>query len=406
MKLKTLFTLYTIVALLALGVIVTKAIQNSETDSSTKFKRGYKPFEKLSAGDVSIVEFKGPDKTSTIKAVDGQWVVTERENYPANLSALQSLLRSINDLTITQSIEAGESFDPRFGMDEKSSDDNTHGTVITLKKADGSEITRLKVGKDIEKGGPENPMAAFTGGGANTSGKFIRLQEDLDSIYVVNESFTDAKASPSDWLLPDFISPQGIISVTASEEGKLEEKAWTFSRPNTSSAFSLEGGLPEGKNLNESQVNLFDRLFSYSKFEDIVSAAAAEGLKDSAKERRIQIKTEDGFTYVLHLTPKKAEGTENVLLTIDVTGEFATDRTKGEKETAEEAKSADEAFATELKTKQEKLTADQGFAGRVFEVTKNTVQTLLQPKSNFLKEATPASVTEPGTATPPLPFRQ
>lgn len=413
MKTKTLFTLYAIAIALAVGVFIAKLVQNAEEDSSTQFTRGYKPFENLSPGEIAEIHLKGADNATTIKIADGKWVVAERENYPVNLDSLQSLIRKMKDLTVAQALEAGESFNPRFGMDEKSSDPDTHGSVLTLKTADGKEITRMNIGKEIASAS-QDPMAAMMGGGNTASGKYVRLKPDPDSVYVVNDALSEAKTHPKDWLVKDFIKVQNITSVSLSPEGKPGQTAWKVSRANSTGDFTVEGGIPAGKELNTGTVNPLKNILGYPNFEDVVSAEAAKGLQGNAKSRRAIITTADGFTYTLDIAPKEAKGTEKYLMKVEVSAQLKTERDKPAEESEEAAKTAEEAFQAALKANQEKLAQEQALKGRVFEVTSYTVQALLKSKDDLLQDkAAPAAAGgapagapsfNPGSVTTP-PFQ-
>ena len=386
MKTKTLFTLYAVATALALGVLIAKVIQNSEENSSTKFARGYKPFNELAPGDIAKIELKDAEQSSTIEIKDGKWTVAEREGYPVNLSSLQKLIRKINDLTITQSLEAGASFDPRFGMDQTSNDSELHGTHLTLKKADGSLITSLKLGKEVAASGQQDPMAMMMGRGNSSSGRYIRLQEDPEGVYVVSDSLGEALAHPKDWLSKEFIKIENITSVSLSPAGAPSSIEWKVSRPDASADFTLEGGIPEGKELNKGVIDAFKNILRYAGFEDVISQSAFVGLADQTKTRRAVITTADNFTYTLDITPKDAEGASSKLLTVSVTGDLITTRVKKDNETEEQAKQAQEAFDKSLKEKKAQLKLEQSLAGKIYDVTDYTVQALLKSRSDFLKE--------------------
>lgn len=409
MKTKTLFTLYAVVLLLASGVAIAKFIQNKEEGAVTKFSRGYKPFEKLSPGEIAEVELKGASQSTTIKEVDGEWVVSNRKNYPAKVQDLKSLIRKINNLTVAQSLEAGESFNPRFGMDGSSSDEASHGIEIILRKADRSEITRLKLGKEVSSGGNKDPMTAMMGGGG-VSGRFVRLNADPDSVYVINDAMNEAKSQPKDWLIPDFINVQNITSVSLSKPGKLAEEDWLVTRPDSNSDFTLDGVLPEGRELDTASVNALKSILSFAKFEDVVSEKAAEGLVDKTKTQRAIITTADGFSYTLDITPKEAQGTRNYLMTVNVLGEFSKERNKPEGEDPDIAKQADEDYAKKLKENNDKLQLEQSLNGRVFEVTAYTVQAFMKKRDGFFAmkaapaSAPPANNTQPRVTSQPVMF--
>jgi len=394
MKTKTLILLYGIVAVLALGVILATNFQNADSSSFAKFARGKKPFEKLSANDIASIELTEDDVTTSLVQKDGKWTVLERQNYPANFGKMQSLIRSINELSVTQSLEAGESYDARFGLD----------TTVSLKKADGSVIRSLKVGKDITNG-QQNQMVMMMGG-SNSNGCYIRLPEDEGTVYATNTTISDASASPKNWLAKDFLQIKKITTITLSKPGKLDEAEWKVTRPNATAKFTLEGGIPSGKMADSSALSSLENQFGYASFEDVLSSSAGEGLSNASKARRATILTEDGFTYTITMAPKTVEGTENHLLTVQVEGEFATERVRPEAETVEEGDSADEYFATQLAEKKEKLAKEKELEGTYFEITKLTIQNLFKSRDELLTDSSSAATPSPSTTTPAIPFRR
>ncbi len=415
MKIKTLVTLYAIVLLLAAGVAVAKFIQNKEESTATRFERGYKPFSDLSSGEIEEIDLKGADQTATIKIIDGKWVVANRENYPANVQNLQNLIRTINDITVAQSLEAGESFNPRFGMDSSSSDPAMHGTTVTLKKVDGSVITRLQLGKEVKSNENEDPMAAMMsgggGGGGGASGRFIRLSDDPESVYVINDAMTEAQSNPAEWLVSDFIKIANITSISLSPAGKLDEVAWSVTRPNSTGTFTLDGDVQAGKEIDATALSALNNVFGYANFEDVVSAKAAEGLMNTSQTQRALITTADGFRYQLDITPKGAAGTKNYLMTVSVSADIVKERTKPEGEDSDIAKQADADYAKKVKVGEEKLAFEKSLEGRIFEVTEFTVQPLMKKREEFYAvKVPPISTTptnnynQPRVTSPPVMF--
>ena len=411
MKTKTLVTLYAIVLLLAGGVAVAKFIQNKEESTATRFERGYKPFSDLSSGEIEEIDLKGGDQSATIKIADGKWVVANRENYPANVQNLQNLIRTINDITVAQSLEAGESFNPRFGMDSSSSDPAMHGTTVTLKKVDGSIITRLQLGKEVESNENEDPMAAMMSGGGGASGRFIRLSDDPESVYVINDAMTEAQSNPAEWLVSDFIKIANITSISLSSAGNLDEVAWSVTRPNSTGTFTLDGDVQAGKEIDATALSALNNVFGYANFEDVVSAKAAEGLMNTSQTQRALITTADGFRYQLDITPKGAAGTKNYLMTVSVSADIVKERTKSEGEDPDIAKQADVDYAKKVKADEEKLAFEKSLEGRIFEVTEFTVQPLMKKREEFYAvKAPPTSTTpannnnQPRVTSPPVMF--
>jgi len=145
----------------------------------------------------------------------------------------------------------------------------------------------------------------------------------------------------------------------------------------------------------------FKSLLSYSRFDDVASAAEVEKRADVTRKQTATLVTVEGFTYTLTLTPakpaeKKAADTETAgentyFLTVKVDAALPKERKKEADEKPEDAQQKDAAFASRLKELQDKLAKEKALEGRTFEVTHSTVDALLKDRASFFqKEAPPA----------------
>jgi len=314
--------------------------------------------------------------------------VKQRNDYPANHQKLQSLLSTLGNLSITQAIEAGETYNDRFGIN----------TSITLKDSQGSTIRQLHLGKEIISG--QQQFATLTGQ-SNAKGSYLRLPEDLKHVYAVNTPITGASPNPRNWLSEEFLEITKITSITLSKPGS-EETDWHLARTNSRLPFSLSGSIPEGKEPDTSIISNLNNQFSYANFEDILTAPAAKGLSDNTKTRRAVIQTEEGFTYTIDISPKTVKGTENRILTFTVEENFPTERPRPAAETVEEGKSADEFFAQELIDIKQRYQQIKALEGNYYEVSNFTVENLMKSRNQLLKNKEATNPQAPSGFTPPL----
>lgn len=399
MSKKTVIILWTIVVVLAAGVITLKSRKGDTGEAQTERRRGQTVLASFPAADVSSIQIKGAEQSVTLQKNADGWIVVERGNYPANFTNINNLLRTMESVKISHAIEAGPSYGKRFGMDLTSKKPEEHGVQLTFLKADQSNAATIFLGKDS------------TGGG-----RYIQNAADTSGIYVTSESFPTASANPKDWLSEAFIAIDKINSVAVTAAGKPEQVEWKLTRADENAEFSLEGAAATDK-LDTTATGLYKTLLASARFQDVSSAEAS--VVEQSPERRIAtITTTDGYTYTLTLlakpavkvpdalaqpgeTPPPAE--ENFQMTVKVEGKFATERTKPADEKPEDAKAADEAFQASLKTLQEKLKTEQAYQGRVYELSKYTIDALLKSRADLLqKPATdPAASTPPAEATTP-----
>jgi hypothetical protein len=368
---------------LALGATVAavKLTQKDTTKSATQRAPGQTLFESFPATDVTTVNIQGASGSVTLAKKDGKWTVAQRDDYPANTGYVNDFLRTLGELEVTRGMEAGPSFAPRFGMDESSSVADDRGLTATFKDAAGKEIAKVSLGKNIESGADQGPM-----GGAASVGRYIRNHADESGFYAINEMFPSVSAEVPRWLNVDFISPEKIKSISISQAGK-EDVAWKLIRDGEEAEFKLEGASGT-EVLDTSATSPLKSLFSYARFDDVVTKDKVAEKEDAAGKRTAIIETFEGFKYTVGISPVKGAD-DKMLMTVAVAAELPKERKKEEGEKPEDAKTKDTAFADRLKALTEKLEKEQKLAGRVFEVSKSTVESLLKDRDSLITKATP-----------------
>jgi len=400
MKKKQVLTLSAIAIALGSALLIVKNTQkNSGPAALTSRAAGDTLFASFPATEIAQIEITGANGSVTLVKKDGKWTVAQRENYPANAVNVNEFIRTLAELKVTRSLEAGPSFAPRFGMDETSTKPEDRGLTATFKDASGKELAKVSLGKNIEGSQDASPM------GAMPVGRYIRNHADESGFYAVNEMFFSVSADVSRWLAEEFIAPNKIKSVSLSQKGS-DAVAWKLVRDAENAEFKLEG-LRAGEALSSENVAPIKSLFSYARFEDIVTTAAAGKRADTTGKRNAIIETFDGFIYKLNITPLKpgtgsaTSAPDNQLVTVAVSANLPTERIKAEGEKPEEAKAKDEEFAAQLKALNEKLTKEQSLSGRTFEFSKNTLDALLKERETLVKKAdpTPAQSSESAPST-------
>ena len=258
---------------LALGGAVTavKLSQNQSTLSATNRAQGQTLFESFLAADASSIEIQGVTESVSLVKKDGKWVVTQRDGYPANNTYVNDLIRTLGELKVTQSMKAGPSFAPRFGMDESATVPADRGLTATFKDASGKEIAKVSLGKNIESGSASSPM-----GGANSVGRYIRNHADESGFYAVSEMFPSISAEAKRWLADGFISPEKIKTITVSQSGKADP-AWKLTREGEEAEFKLDGAAA-AEVLDTTAAGALKGLFSYARFEDVLPKDKVAGL--------------------------------------------------------------------------------------------------------------------------------
>ena len=384
---------------IALGAAVTavKLSQDTTNRSATKRVPPQTLFESFPASEATTIEIQGAASSVTLAKKDAKWVVTQRDNYPANSTFVNDLIRTLGDLKVIQGMEAGPSFAPRFGMDETATLPADRGLTATFKDGGGKELAKVSLGKNIESGSAPSPM-----GGSNAVGRYVRNHADDSGFYAVSEMFPSVSADAKSWLSNDFISPEKIKSITVSLPGKADP-AWKLSRDGEEAEYKLEGAAAAAEVLDTTASSPLKSLFSYARFDDVIPAAKVAERIVADTKRTAVIETFEGFTYTVSFSPTQPSPaaaapvspgaepavTDNFLLTVDVAAELPKERKKADGEKPEDAKAKDSAFTERHKTLTEKLAKEKAFAGVTFEVAKSTIEPLLKDRAGLIAKATP-----------------
>lgn len=410
MKSRTVLLLWLVAVLLGASVFFLKKSGVSDHKNATNRAPGQTLFENFPAKEVANIEITGIKQSATLAQKDSKWTVVQRDNFPADSRKINELLRSLTELKVAQGIEAGLSFAPRFGMDEKSDKPEDHGLSITFKDALGKELAALSFGKNLDSASANSPY----GGGA--TGRFVRNHADESGFYAVSENFGTLSPDPKAWLSEDFVKIEKIQTISLSKPGS-EDNDWALIRDQENGDFKFTDAFP-GVQIDPATVTPLKSLFSYARFDDIVPASEVEKRGTPDKLQKVVITTFEGLIYKMNLQPAKpiateekpveAPAAENYLMTVEVSGELPKERKKSADEKKEEAEAADKVFVERSKALTETLEKTKALASRTFEVSKFTLDALLKSRTDLMSKGPGPGVTAPPPApstsafTPPI----
>jgi hypothetical protein len=392
MSKKSVIILWIIALVLGISVTTLKLRAPVSGKANTERSRGQTLLDSFPADQVASIQLKGYEKTVTLTKKESGWVVAERGDYPANVSSINNLLRTIEKVKVNNAIEAGPTYGKRFGIDLTATSQEKHGTQLGFSNAANENIATLFLGKDSDGGG-----------------RFIQNAADASGIYVTSESFPTASVNAKDWLDTAFFSIEKIKSISMSSAGKPESIDWKLTRADENAEFTLDGAKPN-ETLDAAITAPLKTVFSGANFQDVASATDVATIEKAAERRVVTIETIDGFTYTITLVAKPAVKVPDALakpeetpppaeedayhLSVKVAANFPKERVKAADEKPEDAKSKDEAFQATQKTLQEKLQKEQALQTRVYEVAKYTVDSLIKNRADLLtKAADPAAAT-------------
>ncbi len=405
MKSRTVITLWTIAIALGIAIFLVKQSQGSGQEKATARAPGETLLENFPAEKVAEIEIFGTDSTATLQEKDGEWTVSERDSYPANTRNINDLLRTLSDLKVTQGIEAGPSFAPRFGMDENASEAEEHGITAVFKDESGNEISTLSFGKNLDSAASQSPF------GGGSTGRFVRNHADESGFYAVSELFGTLSTDPKSWLSDEFLKVEKIQTISLTKPGS-DENEWTLTREAEDGDFAFTDAFP-GVKTDPSVTGQLKSLFSYARFDDVVPASEVEKRSTPDQLQKAVITTFEGIEYTVAIQPAKAEESaeesapKTYLMTVTATGELPEERKKPEGENEDDAKKADEAFTERLAALKGTLEKTKALEGRTYEVSNFAVDALLKSRTDLMLK-TPAPEASPtpspgGSAfTPPI----
>lgn len=410
MKSRTVIILWIVALVFGLSVFLVKKSSTGNAKDATKRTPGQTLLADFPAEKTAGIEITGAEQSVTLALKDGKWTVAQRDGFPANSRNINDLLRTLDELKIAQGIEAGPSFAPRFGMDEKASKSEDRGITAIFKDASGTELAKVSFGKNLDAAASASPF----GGGA--TGRFVRNHADESGFYAVSEVFGTLSEDPKSWLSDEFIKVEKIKGISLTKPGS-DENEWEFTRADENAEFAFTEAYP-GVKTDAAATSPLKSLFSFSRFDDVVPTAEVEKKATPEKLQKAVITTFEGITYSITLQPAKPaaakEGaeappaTDNYLMTVAVAAELPKERKIPEGEKAEEAVAAKKAFDERLKALTESLEKSKALEGRTFEVSKFTVDALLKNRAEFMEKGPGPGATAPsvpgGTSafTPPV----
>jgi hypothetical protein len=322
------------------------------------------------------------------------WTVAERGGYEASFDKISRALLALKEQKISRKQFVGKESWGKIGV-QPPGEPNGYGigTLVELLDAKGNIKKSLVLGGNVTSSGNQN--ASPFGG---NSERLVRMPDDGETIWTINNTFSDLESKADSWLEKSFFDVQKLksVEVTAAKA----EDSWTASRANAdANEFALDGAKP-GEKLDNGKVSLAS-LLSSPTFNDVLAKdKAAATMKDAVKAKLV---TFDGFTYqvqAVKLAGKDGAG-DKYYLTVAVNADIAKERAPVKDEKAEDKKKNDDAFAEEKKKKEEKLAAEKKLEGWVYEVSEYTVSNLLKKRSEILAEPEkPATGDAPASGLP------
>lgn len=370
--------------------------RDAATYKTTTGQMGQKVLGQFEVNDVARLVIRQGTNTLTLAQKDDRWVVAERGDYPANFTEIGETLRKLWDLKITQPVAGplGASALERLELNPDAT--NKPATVVELQDKDGKALRTLMLGKQHRRQ-PATP-SGLGGEEGWPDGRYVLVKgTEANGASLVAETLSNLEPRPESWLNRDFFKVEKPKSITVTYPDGTN--SWKMTRASETNEWVLADLQPHEK-LDSTKTGALGSVLGWPSFEDVIvtSDPASLGLD---KPTAIEIETTEGFRYNLKAAQKGTE--EKYYLTVDVTADFPKERTPGPDEKAEDKERLDKEFKEKTDKLTEKLKNEKMLAGRVFQVSKWTLDSVLKKRGDFLlvekKEEKPAAAKADSDAT-------
>jgi hypothetical protein len=327
---------------------------------------------------------QGTNQLNILKS-GNDWTVKERGGYAANFGTIQDLVRKLVDLKATQPIQVGPS---RLPILELVAPDKGPGVLVELLGADGKTSRSVLLGKKHTKGGQDDGGGGLGGmGGAWPIGRYVMVDNKIETVTLVNEPLANAEPKPDQWLEKEWFKVEQPVSVTITHPEATN--SFSLTRTNEFSEWTLVGATAEEK-VDTAKTGVFSSLLSSPSFDDVIVDAqpAALGLDQPVQAK---IRTSSGWNYTVKIG--KAQEGDHYPVQFTTEAQLLTQRNPAKDEKKEETEKFNKDFAEKLKKQQEKLAAEQSRGRWTYLVSKWTIDSLLKKRSELMvdpkKDAAP-----------------
>jgi hypothetical protein len=393
-----------LIMLVVLGALIAvafwKRTSNQQKTNSAKLvgapsRELLLPDLKSKANDIRKARITDGDKKVNLALAGEKWTVAERDGFPAAFEKLAKLVGDLADLKVAKKDVVGKTAlgDVKLDLPSGKAEDPKGGVLLEFLDEKDAAIASIVLGANRQSTTVGQQQQMF-GGGSNERVVRVLNSQDGDTVWWVNNQFSDLSAKAEDWIDKSFIDVQNIRSVEVTT-AKAEDN-WKASRKDVTADFALDGGIP-GDELDNSKASL-SSLLATASFNDVLTKEQAKPdfMKGATKAK---ITTFDGFTYDLLLLKKGEASDEKHYMSVAVTADIPQTRTPEKDEKEEDKKTKDEEFANKKKELEEKLAKAKAAEGWVYDVSSYVLGSLMKPKAEVLKSVTVGEANADGSTS-------
>lgn len=357
-------------------------------------------FPELPINDVRKIRIREGKSQVTVAVQDNQWRVTERDNYPASFDKIHRTLMGLRELKIAGKLSVGKGAlaDLQLVAPGEIATGRT-GLSVELMNEKGDVIASVIAGKNVESSGGAS-SGQFMGGPGQQRFVITNNPKDKDTVWQVGEGLEELQPQPQEWLDKAFLDVRQIKSAAVTSPNATD--SWTALKNDENSEFIL-GEPKNGDELDTAKATGLNSVLSTATFTDILpkEKVTPDMFKGAITAK---LTTFEGFTYDVKLLEQKgaSEGDSKVLFSYTVSANINKVRNPEKDEKPEDKDKKDKEFAANVKQLEDKLAKEKKAEGWVFEMSNYVVTTLLQKRSELIREKAPAPAA-PSINLPGLP---
>ncbi len=305
-----------LIAVITLGVLGALALftsgRNMGNQSSGQSGIGSDVVTKLDPSKVSSVVITDKEGIVTLEQKDENWIVAERDGFPAKFEDIKKLVTSSVTLKSLRKIGASKSQRGRFELVDPTVEKENSGIKIEFKGVDGAVLKTILLGKKTSSQSGANAGSPF---GSSDNQRFVLADGKINSIEIdFSSPLNDIAADPSEWLQKDeFIKIEKIKSVSVAQPDAAN--SWALTREKEGDDMTLVDAKEEEK-LDSSKGNSAGRVFGFANFDDVASRAAKPEDLGMDKAIAASIETFEGYTFAI----KMSKAGEDHYMTVAASG--------------------------------------------------------------------------------------
>lgn len=320
----------------------------------------------LDPATVGRITLTGDGQTITLQRRGEGFVVTNKEDYPADIGRINELIRDCMGIRVTHVVSDDSDYYAEFGVTE-----DTAETIVKFFDGDGKLLAGLILGKD-----------------ADDAGVYVRAADE-DTVYIVEQPPTLDTAA-MDYVDETLIDvPLEKVASVAIRGG---DPDYTLSVSDDETVALAE--MPDGRELDEYAAKSVVRAFDGLRFTDV--RRAGEDDPTLTFDRSAVCQRNDGLVYTVQLA-RTGEQDDDGAWTARASAEFTGDLPEPVGRDEDDEAVAAKARALEAYDAAKAFNARH--AGWLYTLSDGQAEQLTKPHDELLREPEPTTQDANGAAT-------